>query len=135
MFQALGRLFFQKAIWPDLKMRKSLNTHTHSPTHTYALILQESILFLKKKKKQLIYNYKCRSLCEEAATSTADREQEAMKGFSPNMSKFSLHALAMEFYCCFLHDFKSGSREAFSEREGGWVIYLPITAQGCFLKH
>lgn len=87
--------FLQKAIWPDLKMRKSLSTHipslTHTYTHTYCRRASRS-----RKKPQLIHNCKCRSLRVETARSTADREQEAFF-FSPqSTSKFSLEMLANE---------------------------------------
>lgn len=64
--------FVQKAVWPDLKMRKSLNTHTR--TH----IAEENLALEKKKPTRLIHNCKCLSLCVETARSTDDKEQEAM---------------------------------------------------------
>lgn len=44
--------FLQKAVWPHLKMRKSLSTHTltHARAHTHTLqTLQENISFSGKK--------------------------------------------------------------------------------------
>lgn len=67
--------FLQKALWPDLKMRKSLGTHTHSLSHTH--IAGDHFIPGKKKrrKKQLIHNCKCHSLCVETVRFAVDGER------------------------------------------------------------
>ena len=64
--------FLQKAIWPDLKMRKSLNTHMH--------IAGEHLVLRKKKKTTHTINTQLKMSQSVRGDSkpTADREQEAM---------------------------------------------------------
>lgn len=78
--------FLQKAIWPDLKMRKSLNTHTHIAEH----------LVLRKNTHTHTINtqLKMSQSVRGDSNPTADREQEAMCfccffPFLQSTSKFS----------------------------------------------
>lgn len=97
MFQVLERLSSKSYLARSQNEKVIRLTHSLSHTHT----LQETISFLEeKKKKQLIHNCKCHSLCVETVRPTADREQEAMVFcfcFSPqSMSEFSLEELTTE---------------------------------------
>lgn len=97
MFQVLERLSSKSYLARSQNEKVIRLTHSLSLTHT----LQETISFLEeKKKKQLIHNCKCHSLCVETVRPTADREQEAMVFcfcFSPqSMSEFSLEELTTE---------------------------------------
>lgn len=66
--------FLQKAIWPDLKMRKSLNTHTH--------IAGEHLVLRRKKNKNHTHTINTQLKMSQSVRGdskpTADREQEAM---------------------------------------------------------